>query len=103
MGLSFVAGHDKEGAALYLLHDGSGPQERSMVDMKQRLEKLGLSHQIQVFSVREEDGEQIRDFYDIQTMPSILLVRDNDELAYHWSGQMPAAETISYHARQVSA
>jgi len=103
MGLSFVSGVDKEGAALYLLHDGSGPQERAMEYLKQQLERLGLSHQIQVFSVRQEDGEEIRDFYDIQTMPSVLLVRDNDELAYSWSGEMPPAETISYHARQVSA
>lgn len=104
MGLSFVGGEDKEGAAIYMLHDGSGPQERAMLDVKDRLERLKLPHQMQIFSVRDKEGEEIRDFYDIQTMPTVMIIRDNDELAYFWTGeQIPDAETISYHARQVSS
>ena len=103
MGLSFVGGKDKHGAAIYLLHDGSGPQERDMEDLKDRLERLGIHHQIQIFSVRDEDGEEIRNFYDSQILPAALLVRDNDELNYSWNGQLPPAETIAFHARQVSS
>ena len=103
MGLSFVSGNDREGAAIYILHDGSGPQEREMEMLKERLERLGIQHQIQIFSVRDEDGEEIRDFYDMQMLPNLMIIRDNDEIAYSWQSQMPPAETIAYHARQVSS
>lgn len=102
MGLSFVGGKDKDGAAIYLLHNGSGPQERDMERMKDRLERLGLNHQIYIFSVRDGEGERVRDFYDMQALPCAIIVRDNDQVAYSWNGEMPPAETIAYHARQVS-
>ena len=103
MGLSFVDGKDRQGAAIYMLHDGSGPQERAMEMLKERLERLGINHQMQVFSIRDEDGSEIRDFYDVQIMPNVMIVRDTDEMSYNWEGQMPPAETIAYHARQISS
>ncbi len=86
-----------------MLHDGSGPQERELERLKDRLERLGLKHQILVLSSLDGDGEELRDFYDLQQLPAAMIARENDELIYSWKSNLPPPETIAYHARQVSS
>ena len=103
MGLSFLGKKDRRGAAIYLLHDGSGPQERELERLKDRLERLDLKHQILVLSSLDGDGEELRDFYDLQQLPAAMIARENDELIDSWKSNLPPPETIAYHARQVSS
>lgn len=104
MGLSFVEGKDHHGAAIYMIHNGSGYEERALERLKGDLERRGVRHQIQIFSSRAGDGEEILNFYDIMQTPAILIVRDNDELFQHWTGhQMPDVGTLAHMANTVSS
>ena len=105
MGLDFLEDIvDEEGAAIYLVHDGGGYQERRLTEYAEELKKL-TTKQVIVFSAREGDGAKLADFYDIleEKLPAILIVRDSDELAAEWYGlDLPRAEEVVYQADQVS-
>lgn len=105
MGLDFLTEIvDEEGAAIYLLHDGGGYQERRMTDFMNDLKKL-TKREIEIFSIRNGDGAQLADFYDIleEKLPAILIVRDSDELAAEWYGlDLPRPEEVTYQADQIS-
>ncbi len=106
MGLDFLKGVvDEEGAAIYLLHDGGGYQERRISDYANELRKL-TKKQVVVFSYRDGEGAQLGDFYDIleEKLPAILIVRDTDELSFESYGlDLPRPEEIIYQADQVSS
>lgn len=105
MGLDFLDKiEDQEGAAIYLIHDGGGYQERRLTDFMNDLKKH-TTHEIQIFSMRESDGAQLADFYDIleEKLPAILIVRDTDELAAEWYGlDLAPVEEVAYQADQIS-
>jgi hypothetical protein len=105
MGLDFLHNlTDQEGAAIYLLHNGSTFQERQFLSYKSELQKH-TQKQIQVFSYREGNGAKLADFYDIvaEKLPAVLIVRDTDELAGQWYGlQLPQPRDVAYLADKVS-
>ncbi len=101
-GLSFVAEKDQKGAAVIFLYDGREMQRRRLEQIKTDIERRGS--QVYLLNIKEEDGEQVRDFYDIdnQQMPVGLIIRDNDQLVALWYDQMiPAVEQIIYQLDQV--
>lgn len=105
MGLDFLNKiEDQEGAAIYLIHDGGGYQERRLMEYAEEIKKL-TSKEVRVFSMREGDGAQLADFYDIlpEKLPATLIVRDTDELAAQWYGlDLPKADAVVYQADQIS-
>lgn len=105
MGLDFLEDIiDEEGAAIYLLHDGGGYQERRMTDYMTELKKH-TEKQVEIFSARDRDGAELADFYNIleEKLPAILVVRDTDELAAEWYGlDLPQPEEVVFQADQVS-
>ncbi len=105
MGLDFLTEiEDQEGAAIYLIHDGGGYQERRLTDFMNELKKH-TEREVQIFSLRNGDGAQLADFYDIleDKLPAILIVRDTDELAAEWYGlDLPRPEEVTFQADQVS-
>lgn len=103
MGLSFTSIPDRSGAALYVLYDGTEIQRRKWQDVADKV-TAETKAQTLVLSVRDKDGEMIRDFYDLNPMvlPYILVVRDNDEIFHSWNGQsMPQLGDITYALKQV--
>lgn len=105
MGLDFLESiKDEEGAAIYLVHDGGGYQERRINEYVEELKKH-TSREIEVFSAREGNGAKLADFYDIleEKLPAILVIRDSDELACEWYGlDLPSPEEVVYQADQIS-
>ncbi|MCA9333109.1 hypothetical protein KDA00_04540 [Candidatus Saccharibacteria bacterium] len=105
MGLDFLEDIvDEEGAAIYLIHDGGGYQERRLTEYSEELKKL-TRKQVIVFSMRERDGAQLADFYNIleEQLPAIIIVRDTDELAAEWYGlDLPQPDQVVFEADQVS-
>lgn len=105
MGLDFTNIKDSEGAALYILHTGNTIEgerlERLATEIKQ-----DAPHQVVMLDVSTPDGEKVRDFYDItpSQLPAILIVRDDDSLAYQWFGsEIPTSGSdIAYRLRQTS-
>lgn len=103
MGLSFTSISDRHGAALFVIYDGSELDRRKWSDFADRVSKE-TGAQTVVLSVKDQDGERVRDFYDldIMTLPHVLVVRDSDELAQQWAGQhLPQLTDVTYALRQV--
>ncbi|MDX1765488.1 MAG: hypothetical protein R3313_00890 [Candidatus Saccharimonadales bacterium] len=101
MGLDFSDIKDETGAAVYALHNGFGAEERSV---QRFCDKLGDQAKVQIIclSAREKNGARVADFYDIQTLPAILIVRDSDEIAYSWFGpDLPSVQEVSHLVKQV--
>ena len=97
---------DRPGAAVYMLYDGTVTQQRSLEKLKKDVEVRMPDRQIIILSVKERNGEYIRNFYALahHSMPYILIVRDNDELAFTWSGpHIPTAEHVAHTLRTESA
>ncbi|MET1032873.1 MAG: hypothetical protein ABWX94_00035, partial [Candidatus Saccharimonadales bacterium] len=79
MGLGFVSIKDQDGAAVYLLHDGTMSKLGAMTRLADAI-KRGTNKQVLVVSANEDNGRKIIDFYDISGKNAILIVRDDDQL-----------------------
>ena len=106
MGLDFTNIADNDGAALYILHTRNTREterfERLAADIAKQTQ-----HQVVLLDVNTQDGEKVRDFYDImpEQLPAALVIRDDDSIAHQWFGEYipTSASDIVYHLRQTSA
>jgi hypothetical protein len=106
VGLSFTHIADRHGLAIYLLHNGTHTQEQAMKRLAADITARIPEKQIVILSARSQDGERVRDFYDLDPMalPYVLLVRDNDQLAHFWQGpHIPNPEHVIHSAQTESA
>lgn len=103
MGLEFLSVNDEaDGAKLFLVHDGTHRQEQRLEAIKHEVNEA-CPHEVFVLSTREPDGQKIKDFYSIYQLPAVLIIRDDDELAYTWmGGQIPMTEQIINLLEQIS-
>ncbi|MGB4758442.1 MAG: hypothetical protein WBP26_00100 [Candidatus Saccharimonadales bacterium] len=105
MGLDFTNIKDGEGAALYILHAGNTLENERLQRLADEVQK-NAPHQVVMLDVSTADGEKVRDFYDImpEQLPAMLVVRDDDSLAYQWHGnEIPTSGSdIAYRLRQTS-
>lgn len=85
MGLSFTNIPDKDGTAVYILHTESTIDLQRLQDLQKEVQQR-CSNQVMLIPVRDQDGEKIRDFYDIdmEMIPAVLLVNDDDTLKNVW-------------------
>jgi hypothetical protein len=89
-----------------MLYDGTLTQQRQLEQLKKELEAVAPGRQILLLSVKDRDGEGVRDFYDLahESLPYILVIRDNDELAHMWSAPyIPTADQVAYTLTTTSA
>lgn len=103
MGLSITDITDKEGAALYVLFDGREVERRKWQSFADEINR-NTGAQTVVLSVKERDGERVRDFYDLDPagLPHVLIIRDNDEIVQSWHGHhSPNVSEVAYALRQV--
>ncbi len=105
MGLDFTSIADKDGAALYALHNGSHQDTQTFTRLKEDIAKQ-TGHQIVLIDVNTPDGENVRDFYDIlpEQLPAVFIVRDDDSIANLWLGSNIPTNPgdIAFHLRQIS-
>lgn len=104
MGLDFINQNDREGAAVIILHNGSQEQTSNWERFSKDVNTEGNNIQVYIYCVEDREGEELRDFYDlpIEDLPHVLLVRDDDEIAYSWCGTtMPTIQDVTYLARQI--
>lgn len=102
MGLSFTNIADRDGAALYVLYDGTTREQQQWTSFGKEVAN-DTGAQVVVLSVKDQDGEAIRDFYDLSetSLPHVLIVRDSDEVAQVWSGtDLPSLSDVAYVLRQ---
>lgn len=101
MALDFTSIKDSEGAAIFLIHDGSTVKQKQADRLYRELQKL-TRLQIVIVSAREQNGVKIRDFYDLTNENIILIIRDNDEIHALWQDpDIPSAQQLAYSANQV--
>lgn len=104
MGLESTNIKDSEGAALYILHTGSVLAGRQLEHMASEIQQR-TGHQVHMLDVHAQDGEKVRDFYDINVsdLPVVLIVRDDDTLTNIWKhNEIPTTDVIAHALRQVS-
>ncbi len=98
--LDFTNIKDEPGAAVYGLFENS-KQERRLKEQFNELSSA-CNSQLVLLSTQERNGAEVTDFYDITTFPAILVVRDNDQLAYSWMGQnLPLTSEIAHLVGQI--
>ncbi|HEY1085710.1 MAG TPA: hypothetical protein VGE34_03210 [Candidatus Saccharimonadales bacterium] len=102
MGLDFTNRKDSHGAATYMLSDGSYQSEKDLQQKATELTaQLGTNAQIVVLDGVRSEGQQVCDFYDITTLPAVLIVLDDDQIYQSWVGQnLPTTEDIAYALSQ---
>ncbi len=103
MGLSFMSQKDRQGAALIVIYDGRELERRRWEREKSIIEDRGF--EVYLLAIDDEDGEEVRDFYDLDPnqTPLVLIVRDNDEVVANWSGEsIPATDQIIFTLNQTS-
>lgn len=103
MGLDFTSIPDREGVALYVIHDGSVQEEQRWKEYIEHLNSM-CGAQTVIMSIRDNDAKKIMEFYGIEEteIPVALAVQDDDEIAYKWAGiSMPNQEEVTHLLDQV--
>lgn len=101
MGLDFTNIADREGAALYFIHDGQSRGQAAMAKLADEVSR-NTNKQIIILSATDSDARRIIEFYHLQGSNMILIIRDNDQLQHMWQqNETPQAEHIAYIANQV--
>lgn len=104
MGLDFTSIPDREGVALYVIHDGSVQETNRWKEYIDQLNKI-CDAQTVIMSLRDSvDAKKIMEFYGIEEaeIPVALAVQDDDELAYKWVGEaMPNQEEVAHLLEEV--
>lgn len=101
MGLEFTNIADKTGVAIYMIHDGTMNQQRSIERLAEEVAAKDPHRQIVVLSARDKEAEKIRTFYGLSSIgfPYILVVADDDRLLHSWSGlHVPTADHVAHTA-----
>lgn len=99
MGLDFTRISDQQGPGIYMIHNGTVTQARAVEGLAKELSNRQKAKQVVVLSACDHDTQQILDFYDlsISACPHILVVADDDQVLYSWSGShLPTIDHISY-------
>jgi predicted DNA-binding transcriptional regulator YafY len=91
MGLDFTNIKDQDGAAIYLIHDGS-PQSQSKMEQLASAVRQKSQKQIVIMAIDDENTQKIIDFYNLGNGEQVLLVSDDDQLQQVWSGDEISAD-----------
>jgi 3-deoxy-D-manno-octulosonic-acid transferase len=105
MGLDFTSIPDKEGSALYIIHNPSVTEERRFEELKKEINQSSPEAQVVLLDISTADAEQVRDFYDImpESIPTAFIIADDDTLQHQWYGEdIPSADVICYHLSQIN-
>ena len=101
MGLDFTDIPDREGAALYFIHDGHSRSQAAMAKLAEEVSR-NTSKQVVILSATDTDARRIIEFYHLQGSNMVLIIRDDDQLQHMWQqNETPQAEHIAYIANQI--
>jgi hypothetical protein len=97
MGLEFTSRPDRTGAAAYFISDGTPQSQR---DLQQIAEAVDVSlpdeAQVVLLDGRVAEGAEVVDFYDITSLPAVLIVMDDDQIYHSWFMQLPSSQDVLY-------
>lgn len=97
MGLEFTGRPDRNGAAAYFISDGSVTSSDELQRLAAVVDTtLPDEAQVVLLDGKRAEGAEVVDFYDITTLPAILIVMDDDQIYHSWFVQLPRAEDILY-------
>jgi len=102
MALSFMPQADLRGTICYVLC-GSHPSEISQSqDFKAAIE-MQRPGRVFILDRNSSEGRALLDFFAMTTalLPISLLVREDDSLAYEWSGTLPMVDDVLYRLNQI--
>lgn len=97
MGLEFTGRPDRNGAAAYFISDGTSTSLQELQAIATVVDtQLPDEAQVVLLNGNEREGSEIVDFYDLMTLPTILIVMDDDQIYHSWTAPLPNAEDILY-------
>lgn len=101
MGLEFTSRPDRQGAAAYFITDGSPVTERSLRQTAEEADTyLPDEAQVVLLDGKSREGVEIADFYDLTSLPAVLIVMDDDQVFHSWTTQMPTTQDVTYMMSQ---
>lgn len=101
MGLETTGRPDREGAAIYFISNGTSSSEQELSEIAKVVDtSLPDEAQVVVLDGMRGEGAQVVDFYDITTLPAVLIIMDDDQIYHSWFVQLPTVEDIIYMAGQ---
>jgi hypothetical protein len=97
MGLEFTGRPDRLGAAAYFISDGTARSEQELQDIARVVdESLPDEAQVVLLNGRVGEGASVVDFYDLTSLPTVLIVMDDDQLYQSWQPQLPSSSDVLY-------
>ena len=97
MGLEFTRRPDRTGAAAYFISDGTPQSERDLSEIAKVVDQsLPDEAQVVILNGQVSEGAEVVDFYDITSLPAVLIVMDDDQIYNAWYVQLPSSEDILY-------
>ncbi len=103
MALEFTTIPDRTGPAIYIIGNGTIDMEKQLKLLGEEVDKLTEDEtQVVYLDPNTREGQDIKTFYAIETLPIILIVMDDDTVPYQWSGTLPRPDEISYALSQIN-
>lgn len=99
MGLEFTNINDQSGAGIYMIHNGTVTQSRSVESLAKELGARQQKLQVVVLSARDHRAQQILSFYGLSATacPHVLVIADDDRVLHAWPGpNLPTIDHLSY-------
>jgi len=102
MALSFMPQSDVRGTICYVIY-GSHPSELTQSQDFQTAIHAQRPGKVFLIDHNSNEARALLDFFAMTTamMPVSLLVREDDSLAYEWSGSLPIADDVLYRLNQI--
>ena len=102
MALSFMPQADVRGTICYVIC-GSHPSDMTQSQDFQAAIHAQQPGKVFIFDHNSNEARALLDFFALTSalMPVSLLVREDDSLAYEWSGSLPVADDVLYRLHQI--
>lgn len=104
MALDFTTIADRIGPAVYIIGDGAFDMEHRLKQLGEDIDKLTEDEtQVVYLDPNSQDGQAVKEFYSLGTLPVILIVMDDDTVPHQWVGSsLPRPDEVSYALSRIN-
>ena len=102
MALSFLPQSNLPGTLCYIIY-GSHPNDAVQAQDFQATINEQHPNKVVLFEHNSREARGLIDFFSLTDLryPVLLIVREDDSLAYQWSTTLPTPEDLMYHLHQI--
>jgi hypothetical protein len=102
MALSFMSATNQRGSTTYVIY-GSHPDDFVSAAAFQTQINADQPDEVILLDKNSNDARELMSFYAINDTrtPQTFLISESDQLLYHWSSSLPAADDLLYRLHQL--